>query len=53
MSSAQVSPEQRFARKWVLDPVTGCHMWTAGLTSDGYGKNRAELHRMPHSAGSH
>lgn len=26
---------ERFAEKWVLDPVTECHQWTACLDKDG------------------
>lgn len=28
---------ERFDEKWELDPETGCWIWTAGTTSDGYG----------------
>ena len=28
---------QRFHDKYVVDPETGCHVWTAAKTADGYG----------------
>ncbi|GLW63518.1 hypothetical protein Arub01_17620 [Actinomadura rubrobrunea] len=29
---------ERFTSKVVIDPETGCHVWTASKTRDGYGK---------------
>ena len=29
---------ERFAQKWELDLVDGCHVWIACRTHDGYGK---------------
>jgi hypothetical protein len=44
----------RFRSRIVAGPlVTDCWVWAGALSDDGYGVNRAELHRMPHSAGSH
>jgi hypothetical protein len=28
---------ERFDEKWTLDPITGCHVWTAGKVPEGYG----------------
>lgn len=28
----------RFRDKWALDSATGCHVWTATLTRNGYGQ---------------
>jgi hypothetical protein len=33
------TPDERFDRKWVLDPDTGCHLWQDHLVS-GYGQFR-------------
>lgn len=29
--------QERFDEKWNLDVATGCHLWTAHVTKDGYG----------------
>jgi HNH endonuclease len=29
--------DERFDEKWILDPVTGCHIWIAGKGKAGYG----------------
>ena len=29
---------ERFDEKWILDPETGCHLWTANQHKSGYGK---------------
>lgn len=43
----------RFQRRIVMGPLdTDCHVWSGGLSDDGYGVNRAELHPMSHTAGS-
>lgn len=35
------TPDERFDRKWVLDPDTGCHIWQDHLIS-GYGQFRIQ-----------
>jgi len=37
-----------FESRVVRAPGEGCHIWT-GAISDGYGRNRAELHLVGHS----
>lgn len=32
-----IEPSIRFDAKWRLDEATGCHVWTATLSSAGYG----------------
>ena len=29
-----------------------CDIWSGAIGADGYGRNRAELHRMRHSTGA-
>ena len=36
--STSLTPEQRFARKYEVDPDSGCWNWTAGKDRHGYGK---------------
>ena len=31
------SMKERFDAKWTLEPNTGCWLWTASVTADGYG----------------
>jgi hypothetical protein len=43
--------QQRFDEKWVLDPDSGCHLWTAAIQEHGYGKIKhagrmARAHRV-------
>jgi hypothetical protein len=33
----KLSPIDRFDTKWVLDATTGCHVWQASRTHNGYG----------------
>lgn len=33
---------ERFTSKYVVDPETGCHVWTAAKTRGGYGKIKFE-----------
>lgn len=43
----------RFQQRVVMGPLaTDCAIWRGGLSDDGYGVNRAELHPMSHTAGS-
>jgi hypothetical protein len=35
------TPDERFDRKWTLDPYTGCHVWLEHLVG-GYGQFRIE-----------
>lgn len=35
------TPDERFDRKWELDPATGCHLWQDHLVS-GYGQFRIQ-----------
>lgn len=62
--TGKVDERVRFDAKWKLDPETGCWLWTAGQTSDGYGSfGRAdgrsvrahlaawEIHRQPVTEG--
>jgi len=35
--TGKIAERERFDAKWELDPETGCWLWTAGTTSDGYG----------------
>jgi len=39
---------QRFDEKWVSEPNTGCHLWTAGADEKGYGYFRAGKMRRAH-----
>lgn len=36
------TPDERFDRKWVLNPNTGCHVWTDHLNRGGYGQFRVK-----------
>ena len=33
---------ERFDKKWVHEPNTGCHIWTAGMTVGGYAEFRVD-----------
>lgn len=40
----------RFYSHVVCGPTpSDCNIWTGAIGADGYGRNRAELHRMWHS----
>jgi len=46
---------ERFTSKYVVDPTTGCHVWTAMKQPDGYGRFRWEgrmqyAHRVAYAA---
>jgi hypothetical protein len=44
----------RFGSKIVAGPGDrDCSIWIGSIGADGYGRNRAELHRMRHSADRH
>jgi hypothetical protein len=36
----KLTTDERFDSKWTPDPNTGCHLWTAHVDRDGYGKFR-------------
>ncbi len=42
MASLVMSARERFDTRWVLDPWTGCWLWTAGKSDTGYGAFRAD-----------
>ena len=35
-----MTPEERFAEKYTMEPMSGCWLWTAGTNGTGYGKFR-------------
>lgn len=49
----QSTTEARFNQRYIVDPITGCHVWTGGIGQDGYGviysseaKKNLKAHRV-------